>query len=174
MINIMRITRRTERETDAAAIQAEGTSSHPEQAASGGNLSGVSASVYELMAPEKRKTLLLGPSVVSKSTIDFYISKGYFKERERLQAPGGGNHSCPKEGEVVVFRVFFYCRVEVARGPYCSSLLAPFNVKLHHFTPNAMVQLSKFVWAVQTFGGEVLVDAFCRLFQLHCQGLQFF
>ena len=54
--------------------------------------------------------------------------------------------------------------------PVVPLLLAPFNVKLHHLTPNAMVQLSKFLWAVRTFGGEVLVDAFCRLFELQCQG----
>ena len=40
----------------------------------------VSADVLELMAPEKRKTLLFKPSVVSQSMIDFYISKGYFAE----------------------------------------------------------------------------------------------
>ena len=35
--------------------------------------------------------------------------------------------------------------------------------------PNAFVQMSKFLWAVITFGGEISVDAFCRLFELHCQ-----
>jgi hypothetical protein len=53
--------------------------------------------------------------------------------------------------------------------PVVPSLLAPFNVKLHHLTPNAMVQLSKFLWAVRTFGGEVSADGFSRLFELHCQ-----
>jgi len=48
-------------------------------------------------------------------------------------------------------------------------LLKPFNVKLHHFTPNGIVALAKFLWVVRTFGGEVSVDAFCRLFQLHYQ-----
>src|SRR6185312_3278926 len=43
-----------------------------------GSLSGVSASISDLMGPEKRKTLLFEPSVISQSTIDFYVSKGYF------------------------------------------------------------------------------------------------
>jgi len=38
----------------------------------------VSADVSELMATEKRKTLLFEPSVVSQSMIDFYVTKGYF------------------------------------------------------------------------------------------------
>ena len=53
--------------------------------------------------------------------------------------------------------------------PIVLKLLEPFNVKLHHFTPNGIVALAKFLWVVRTFGGEVSVDAFCRLFQLHCQ-----
>ena len=42
-------------------------------------------------------------------------------------------------------------------------------MKLHQFTPNGIVALAKFLWVVRSFGGEVSVDAFCRLFQLHCQ-----
>ena len=50
----------------------KGDAPRVEQSTSGGNLSGVSAGVSDLMALEKRKTLLLGPSVVSSNTLDFY------------------------------------------------------------------------------------------------------
>lgn len=53
--------------------------------------------------------------------------------------------------------------------PVLTKLLLPFNMKLHHLTPNAIVQISKFIWAVRTFGGPVSVDAFCRLYELHPQ-----
>jgi len=53
--------------------------------------------------------------------------------------------------------------------PIVPKLLELFNAKLHHFTPNTIVQMSKFIWAVRTFGGEVSVGAFCRLYELHCQ-----
>ena len=43
-------------------------------------------------------------------------------------------------------------------------------MKMHHLTPNAIVQLSKFFWAVRTFGGPISSDAFCRLYELHPQG----
>ena len=71
MVSIMRITWSADRDAGASAGQTEGDAPRVEQAQSGGNLSGVSASVSDLMAPEKRKTLVLGPSVVSKNTIDF-------------------------------------------------------------------------------------------------------
>ena len=53
----------------------EASRSAVQQEQASGSLSSVSASVSDLMAPEKRKTLLFEPSVVSQSTIDFYVSK---------------------------------------------------------------------------------------------------
>ena len=56
-----------------------GASQPPQQQQSSESFGGV-RDVSEPMAPEKRKTLLFEPSVVSQSTIDFYVSKGYFAE----------------------------------------------------------------------------------------------
>ena len=127
-----------------------------------GNLSRVSAGASDLMAPEKHKTLLLGPSVVLSNTLDFYISKGYFKEGDCRPSEGETTPQ-PRDGEVVVFRDYFTAGLRLLVDPVVPLLLAPFNAKLHYFTPNVVVQLSKFIWAVRTFGGVVSVDAFCRL-----------
>ena len=67
-------------DSDPAPEGETGASWPPQQQQSSESLSAVSADVSELMAPEKRKTLLFEPSVVSQSTIDFYVSKGYFAE----------------------------------------------------------------------------------------------
>ena len=67
-----------------------------------GSLSGVSTSVSDLMGPEKRKTLLFEPSVISQSTIDFYVSKGYFPEG-MCRPPGPEVFPVPRTGEVVSF-----------------------------------------------------------------------
>ena len=159
MVNIMRITRSAYRGAETSTSRPEGEVPEAVLADSGGNTSEVSASVLDLVVPEKRKTLVLGPSVVSKNTIEFYVSKGYFKEGN-CRPLEGEITPAPKEGEVVVFRDFFTAGLRLPVDPIVPSLLAPFNVKLHHFTPNAIVQLSKFLWTVRTFGGEVSVDAF--------------
>ena len=138
-----------------------------QQEQASGSLSGVSAIVSDLMGPEKRKTLLFEPSVVSQSTIDFYVSKGYFPEGV-CRPPGPEVFPVPQTGEVVVFKDFFTAGLRILMDPVVPKLLEPFNVKLHHFTPNGIVALSKFLWVARTFGGGVFVDAFCRLFQLHC------
>ena len=91
-----------------------------------------------------------------------------------MPTSGGETTPQPRDGEVVVFRGFFTAGLRLLVDPVVPLLLAPFNAKLHHLTPNAMVQLSKFVWAVRTFGGVVSMDAFCRLYELHCQGRRIF
>ena len=54
-----------------------GSQPSQQQQQSSESLSAVSADVSELMALEKRKTLLFEPFVVSQSMIDFYVTKGY-------------------------------------------------------------------------------------------------
>ena len=139
--------------------------SHPltQQEQASGSLSEVSANISDLMAPEKRKTLLFEPSAVSQSMIDFYISKGYFPEGV-CRPPGQEVISVPEFGEVVVFKDFFMAGLRLPMDPVVPKLLEPFNVKLHHFTPNRIVALSKFLWVARTFGVVVFVAAFCRLF----------
>src|SRR6185312_1588389 len=146
-------------ETSRPAVQQEQAS---------GSLSGVSASASDLMGPEKRKTLLFEPSVVSQTMIDFYVSKGYFSEGV-CRPPGPEVFPVPQTGEVVVFKYFFTAGLRIPMDPVVPKLLEPFNMKLHHLTPNGIVALSKFLWVARTFRGVVSVDAFCRLFELHCQ-----
>ena len=101
---------------DASASQPEGEVPETEQAASGGNESEASASISDLVALEKCKTLVFGPSVVSKNAIEFYISKGFFKEGD-CRPPEGETTPAPKEGEVVVFRDCFHSWFKAACGP---------------------------------------------------------
>jgi len=94
--------------SDPAPKGETGASRLLQQQQSSESLSAVSADVSELMAPEKRKTLLFEPSVVSQSTIDFYVSKGYFAEGV-CRPPGVEVIPIPETGEVVGFKDFFYC-----------------------------------------------------------------
>ena len=70
----------------------------------------------------------------------------------------------------MVFRDFFVAGLRFPLDPIVPEILSWFKVKIHQLTPNAFVQLSKFFWAVKTFGGPISVDTFCRLYELHPQG----
>ena len=96
------------RTDSGAASEGEAGGSQPsQQQRSSKSLSAVSADVSDLMAPEKCKTLLFEPSVVSQSMIDFYVTKGYFAEGV-CRPPGAELIPVPETGEVVVFKDFFY------------------------------------------------------------------
>jgi hypothetical protein len=112
-------------EGSSAPNQPEGGSS-PQQ--SEGGLSDMEVSVTDLMAPEKRKTLEFGPSQVTQSLIDFYVSKGYF-EVGVCRPPSAEVTPTPEDGEVVVFKDFFVAGMRFPLDPILSGLLLPFNAR---------------------------------------------
>lgn len=132
------------------------------------DLSDVEANVDDLIALEKRKTLEFGLSQVTQSLIDFYVRKGYFA-MGICRPPGAEVTLAPKDGEVVVFKETFVAGMRFPLDHILPSLFLPFNAKLHHLTPNAIVQLSKFLWAVGTSGVQLSTDVFCHLYELHSQ-----
>ena len=132
-------------ETSRPAVQQEQAS---------GSLSGVSASVSDLMGPEKRKTLLFEPSVVSQSTIDFYVSKGYFPEGV-CRPPGPEDFPVPQTGEVVVFKDFFYRWVAHSDGSCSSEATGAIQCEASSFYPerdSSIVQIFVGCEDVQRWG----------------------
>jgi len=105
-----------------------------QQEQASGSLSGVSAIVFDLMALEKRKTLLFDPSVVSQSTVDFYVSKGYFPEGV-CRPPGPEVFLVPRSGEVVVFKDFFYRWVAHSDGSNSSEAAGAIQCEASPFYP---------------------------------------
>ena len=86
------------------------------------------------MAPEKRKTLLFEPSVVSQSMINFYVSKGYFPEGV-CRPPGPEVFPVPQSGEVVVFKDFFYRWIAHSDGSSSSEVAVTIQCEASPFYP---------------------------------------
>jgi hypothetical protein len=53
--------------------------------------------------------------------------------------------------------------------PVLFDILLRFQVQLHRLTPNAIVQLSKYIWAVTSFGAVPFADGFTKRYELHYQ-----
>ena len=106
---------------------------------------------------------------MTPSLLRSYVDKGYFGS-EVCRAPEGEETPDPQDGECVVYRDLFAAGLSLPMDPAIPEILARYRLAMHHLTPNAMVQLSKFLWAVRTFEGSVSVDAFCRLYEMHPQG----
>jgi hypothetical protein len=68
-----------------------------------------------------------------------------------------------------VFEEFFTAGPRMPPHPMLSDILLKFQVQLHQLTPNAIVQLSKYIWVVTSFRGIPSVDSFAKRYDLHYQ-----
>ena len=134
-------------------------------------ISQVDVDPSELMGGHKKleTTLMFGRSLVTEDLINSYVAQGYFIAGV-CRAPGVEETPDPRDGECVVFRDFIIYGLRFPLDPLLLEIFAHFGVKIHHLTPNAIVQLLKFFWVVKTFEGPISVDAFCRHYEMHSQG----
>jgi hypothetical protein len=94
---------------------------------------------------------------------------GYFGEGEKKLIRFGGEEITPKpeNDEVVVFRSFFKAGLRFPLHGMIMDVLENFKIFLHQLTPNAIVRLNVFIWALRSQGMEPLAEAFCRVHELH-------
>jgi hypothetical protein len=72
--------------------------------------------------------------------------------------------SKPREDEVVAFRSFLKVGLTFPLHKTVVAILNGFNIYLHQLTPNAIVHLGIFIWAVWSQGVGLDVEAFCKAF----------
>jgi hypothetical protein len=88
---------------------------------------------------------------------------GYFEEAEKKLIRFGGEEtiSKPENDEVVVFKSFFKAGLRFPLHEMIADVLENFEIYLHQLTPNAIIGLSMFIWALRSQGAEPLPEAFC-------------
>jgi hypothetical protein len=74
-----------------------------------------------------------------------------------------------KNDEVVVFKSFFKAGLRFPLHGMIADVLENFEIYLHQLTPNAIVRLSVYIWALRSQGVEPHAEAFCRVHELHYQ-----
>jgi hypothetical protein len=77
------------------------------------------------------------------------------------RVPGTEEVPEPK-GELVVFEAFFVAGLRLPTHRFVGEVLCRFNVQIHQLTPNAVVALSKYVWATTSYGGQPSVEVFMK------------
>jgi hypothetical protein len=111
--------------------------------------------------------------------VDFGVSRMSsvrVQDMQRLGYFGGGVARVPgteevpePEGELVVFEAFFAAGLRLPAHRFIGEVLHRFNVQIHQLTPNAMVDLPKYVWATTSYGGQPSVEVFAKYYCLHWQ-----
>jgi hypothetical protein len=112
-------------------------------------------------------------------TVEFGVSRMSsvcVQDMQQLGYFGGGVARVPgteevpePEGELVVFESFFAAGLRLPAHRFVGEVLRRFNVQVHQLTSNAVVALSKYVWATTSYGGQPSVEVFVKYYCLHWQ-----
>jgi hypothetical protein len=126
---------------------------------------------YNILMPAKPSHLDFGKSNISDADMPMMIKLGYFGEAEKKLIRFAGEETTPtlENDEVVVFRSFFRAGIRFALNERIGKVLENYEIYLHQLTPNAIVRLSVFIWALRSQGIDPNAEAFCRVHELHYQ-----
>jgi hypothetical protein len=121
--------------------------------------------------PSKPSHLEFGKSTITEGDMAKLLKLGYFSEDKRELIRFGGEEITPKpeKDEVVVFKSFFKARLRFPLHGMIADVLERFGIHLHQLTPNAIVRLSVYIWALRSQEAEPLAEGFCRAHELHYQ-----
>jgi hypothetical protein len=66
-------------------------------------------------------------------------------------------------------KIFFVAGPRIPPHPVLLDILHNFRVQLHQLTPNAIVQINKFIWAVTSCEGLPNAEVFAHNYKQHYQ-----
>jgi hypothetical protein len=99
----------------------------------------------------------------TESEDDYSSAVGYLSEEKKELVRFGGEETTPKPGkdEVVIFKSFFKAGLRFPLNKMIADVLKKFGIYLHQLTPNAIVRLSVYIWALRSQGVEPFAEGFC-------------
>jgi hypothetical protein len=88
----------------------------------------------------------------------------YFRDLSIVRADEG-EKTCPtpEENEVVIFRSFLKAGLRFPLSNFVMEVLKIFEIFLHQITPEAIIRMDIFVWAVKSQGLEPNAKSFCSM-----------
>jgi hypothetical protein len=105
---------------------------------------------YSILSPSKPSHIEFGKSTVTVEDMVMMKKLGYFGEAESKLVRFAGEEVVPepKEDEVVVFKSFFRAWLRFPLYDMIGEVLKNFEIYLHQLTPNAIIRLSVYIWAL--------------------------
>jgi hypothetical protein len=105
-----------------------------------------------ILCSTKPNHVEFGKSTVKSEDLVVMKKLGYFGENEDelVRFAGEEINIEPKEDEVVVFKSFFRVGIQLPLYELVGEVLKKFEIYLHQLTPNAIVRLSIYIWALRS------------------------
>jgi hypothetical protein len=90
----------------------------------------------------------------------------YFRDMSIVRAGGDNNVPAPEENEVVIYQSFFKAGLQFPLSKFVVEVLKTYQIFLHQITPEAIIRMGIFVWAVRSQGLESSAKCFCSMHEL--------
>jgi hypothetical protein len=116
--------------------------------------------------PWRPSHAVFGKSSIKQSHLDNMRGR-YFWDMSTVRADDGERTvSTPEENEVVIFRSFFKAGLRFPLSKFVVEVLKIYQLYLHQITPEAIIRMGIFVWAVRSQGLEPNAKSFCNMHEL--------
>jgi hypothetical protein len=116
--------------------------------------------------PWRPSHTVFGKSNIKQSHLDNMRGR-YFRDMSTVRADDGERTvPTPEENEVVIFRSFFKAGLRFPLSSFMVEVLKKFEICLHQITPEAIIRMGIFVWAVRSQGLEPNAKSFCNIHEL--------
>jgi hypothetical protein len=104
-------------------------------------------------------------STIKQSQVDAMRGR-YFRDMSIVRVGGDNTAPAPEENEVVVYRSFLKAGLRFPLSKFVVEVLKIFQIFLHQITPEAIIRMGIFVWAVRSQGLEPSAKCFCNMHEL--------
>jgi hypothetical protein len=115
--------------------------------------------------PWRPSHTIFGKSTIKQSHLGNMRGR-YFWDMSIVRADGDKNASAPEEDEVVIFRSFFKAGLRFPLSRFVVEVLKIYQIYLYQITPEAIIRMGIFVWAMRSQGLEPSAKCFCSMHEL--------
>jgi hypothetical protein len=90
----------------------------------------------------------------------------YFRDMTIVRVGRDSTALAPEENEVVIYKSFLKAGLRFPLSRFLVEVLKIFQIFLHQLTPEAIIRMGLFVWAVRSQGLESSAKCFCSMHEL--------
>jgi hypothetical protein len=115
--------------------------------------------------PWRPSHVVFGKSTIKQGQIDAMRGR-YFRDISIMRARGESNVPLPEADKVVVYRSFMKAGLQFPLDNVLVEVSKTFEVYLHQLTPEAIIRIGVYIWAMRSQGQEPNAKCFCNLHEL--------
>jgi hypothetical protein len=115
--------------------------------------------------PWRPSHVVFGKSTIKQGQIDAMRGR-YSRDISIVRAGGESNVPLPEADEVVVYKSFMKAGLRFPLDNVLVEVLKTFKVYLHQLTPEAIIRIEVYIWAMRSQGQEPNAKCFCNLHEL--------